>query len=255
MAVTITATALAEAIGVDSATATRLLAVATALVERYALEAPERHIERSGDPHGRMAFGATGRRNSIRDRGRYQHELRTDAHKRTSALRRDGALESVEGAPRGGGMTQRLALRRFPNEVVRRRQGPGTRNFYGEFEPGPVVETIYPARVLPLDLEDSDFVGGVSLLERLKVFVPRGIARRRGEGDALEWGGEVLTWNGESLRWGGDDGTLIDDDSVPFLAAFDDRQADILVYAGVEYVVEESQSWPRYSRAIALRET
>ena len=138
-------------------------------------------------------------------------------------------------------MTRRLALRRFPNEVVRRRQGPGTRNFYGEFEPGPVVETIYPARVLPLSLEDSDFVGGVSLLERLKVFVPRGIARRRGEGDALEWGG--------------DDGTLIDDDSVPFLAAFDDRQADILVYAGAAYVVEESQSWPRYSRVIALRET
>ena len=45
---------------------------------------------------------------------------------------------------------RRLALRRFPNEVVRRRQRPGTTNFYGEFEPGPVVETIYPARVLPL---------------------------------------------------------------------------------------------------------
>ena len=97
---------------------------------------------------------------------------------------------------------RRLALRRFPNEVVRRRQGPGTTNFYGEFEPGPVVETIYPARVLPLDLEDTDFVGGVSLLERLKVFVPRGIARRRGEGDVLTWAGAELTWNGEPLRWG-----------------------------------------------------
>ena len=117
------------------------------------------------------------------------------------------------------------------------------------------METIYPARVLPLSLEDSDFVGGVSLLERLKVFVPRGIARRRGEGEALAWAGSVLTWSGEPLRWGGGDGTLIDDDSVPFLAAFDDRQADILVYAGAAYVVEESQSWPRYSRAIALRET
>ena len=85
--------------------------------------------------------------------------------------------------------------------------------------------------------------------------MPRGIARRRGEGDALEWGGEVLTWNGEPLRWGGDDGTLIDDDSVPFVAAFEDRQADKMVYAGATYVVEESQSWPRYSRAIALRET
>ena len=150
---------------------------------------------------------------------------------------------------------RRLALRRFPNEVVRRRQGPGTRNFYGEFVPGAIVETIYPARVLPLSLEDSDFAGGVSLLERLKVFVPRGIARRRGEGDVLTWAGAELTWNGEPLRWGGDDGTLIDDDSVPVLAAFDDRHADTLVYAGAAYVVEESQSWPRYSRAIALRET
>ena len=81
---------------------------------------------------------------------------------------------------------RRLALRRFPNEVVRRRQGPGTRNDYGQFEPGAVAETIYPARVLPLDLEDSDFVGGTSLLERLKVYVPRGIARLRGEADTTE---------------------------------------------------------------------
>ena len=152
-------------------------------------------------------------------------------------------------------MTRRLALRRFPNEVVRRRQGPGEWNIYGQFDPGKIMETIYPARVLPLTLEDRDFAGGVALFERLKVFVPRGIARRRGEGDALEWGGEVLTWNGEPLRWGGDDGTLIDDDSVPFVAAFEDRQADKMVYAGATYVVEESQSWPRYSRAIALRET
>ena len=152
-------------------------------------------------------------------------------------------------------MTRRLALRHFSNEVVRRRQGPGTTNFYGEFEPGPIVETIFPARVLPLSLEDSDFVGGVSLRERLKVYVPRGIARRRGEGDALAWGGAVLTWNGKPIRWGGGDGMLFADDSVPFLAAFDDRQADILVHAGISYTVEESQSWPRFTRAIALRET
>ena len=150
---------------------------------------------------------------------------------------------------------RRLALRRFPNEVVRRRQGPGGFTEFGEFEPGAVVETIYPARVLPLSLKDSDFVGGTSLLERLKVFVPRGIARLRGEGDALAWTGSVLTWGGEPLRWGGDDGTLISDGSVPFLAAFEDREADVLVHAGIEYIIEESQSWPRYSRAIALRET
>ena len=82
-------------------------------------------------------------------------------------------------------------------------------------KPGPVRGKQSIRRgVLPLSLEDSDFVGGVSLLERLKVFVPRGIARRRGQGDALEWGGDVLLWNGSVLRWGGDDGTLIDDDSV-----------------------------------------
>ena len=40
MAVTITATELAEAVGVDSTTATRLLAVAAALVNRYAPAAP-----------------------------------------------------------------------------------------------------------------------------------------------------------------------------------------------------------------------
>ena len=40
MAITLTAAELAEAIGTDSTTATRLLAVATALVERYAPDAP-----------------------------------------------------------------------------------------------------------------------------------------------------------------------------------------------------------------------
>ena len=54
---------------------------------------------------------------------------------------------------------------------------------------------------------------------------------------------------------GGGDGMLHVEDSVPFLAAFEDREADVLVYAGVSYVVEESQDWPRYTRAIALRET
>ena len=150
---------------------------------------------------------------------------------------------------------RRLALRRFPQEVVRRRQGRGAFNDYGEFAPGAIMETIFPARVLPLSLEDSDFAGGVSLLERLKVYVPRGIARRRGEGDALSWGGSVLRWNGEPIRWGGGDGMLFAENSVPFKAAFDDREADVLAYAGIEYTVEESQDWPRYTRAIALRET
>ena len=85
--------------------------------------------------------------------------------------------------------------------------------------------------------------------------MPRGIARLRGEADALEWAGSVLTWAGEPLVWGADDGVLVANETVPFVAAFEDRQADTLVYAGATYVIEESQSWPRYSRAIALRET
>ena len=40
MAVTITAAEVAEAVGVDSTTATRLLAVVTELVNRYAADAP-----------------------------------------------------------------------------------------------------------------------------------------------------------------------------------------------------------------------
>ena len=41
MAVTLTAAELAEAVGVDATTATRLKAVAAALVERYAPDAPD----------------------------------------------------------------------------------------------------------------------------------------------------------------------------------------------------------------------
>ena len=86
--------------------------------------------------------------------------------------------------------------------------------------------------------------------------MPRGIARRRGQGDALTWNGDVLTWNGVPLRWGGDDGALIQDDSIPFLAAFDDRQADVLVLHGHRLMSwRNRQDWPRYTRAIALRET
>ena len=150
---------------------------------------------------------------------------------------------------------RRLALRRFPNEVVRRRQEPGVRNEFGEFEPGYILETIYPARILPMNLEDDDTVAGVALFERIKVLVPRGISRLRGEPDALEWAGSKLTWNGRPLSWGADDGVLVVNETVPFLAAFKDREADKMVYAGAEYVVVESQAWPRYSRAVALRET
>ena len=89
-------------------------------------------------------------------------------------------------------MTRRLALRRFPHEVVRRRQGAGGFNEFGEFEPGAVVTAILPASAQPLSLEDQNFVGGEQLMERIRVFVPVGIERVVGTGDVLQWGGDNL---------------------------------------------------------------
>ena len=180
MAVTLTAAGLTEAVGVDSTTATRLLAVATELVTRYAPDAPDAISNEAVIRCAGWLSEQPAARDHERERRRYSDELRADDAIGASALRGDGAFDLLAGPPGGGDMTRRLALRRFPNEVVRRRQGPGGLNEYGEFEPGAVVETIYPARVLPVSLEDVDSVGGTSLLERLKVFVPRGIARRRG---------------------------------------------------------------------------
>ena len=93
----------------------------------------------------------------------------------------------------------RLAIRRFPDAIVRRRQGPGDFNEYGEFEEGQIVTVVLPAVVQPLKLEDSDFAGGVQLVDRVKVYVPTGIERIVTPGDVLSWYGEALRWNGASL--------------------------------------------------------
>lgn len=109
-----------------------------------------------------------------------------------------------------------LAPRRFPDRIVRRRQEPGTRNRFGEFVPGAVIEIELPASIQPLANEDLDVVEGSRLVERFKAYVPR-------------------------------PGALV--------AAFDDRQADAVLWGGREFVVEESRSWPRgHTRATLLRE-
>ena len=110
-----------------------------------------------------------------------------------------------------------MRLRRFPQTITRRRHGADRSNDFGELVPGPVTETELRASVQPMSLEDSDFSGGVSVSSRLSVYVP-----------------------------------------VPgaLAAAFEDAQADAVVVDGLEYVVEESQSWPgSHTRAILLRET
>ena len=110
-----------------------------------------------------------------------------------------------------------LALKRFPDTITRRRQGPGSYNPFGEYEPGASVDTDLKASVQSLNLTDSDIAGGVSLVERLRIYVR--------ESDAL-------------------------------LAAFDDRQADKVLWRGESYVVEETRAWPgRHTRATILRET
>ena len=111
-----------------------------------------------------------------------------------------------------------LSPRRFPDRITRRRQGPGRRNEFGEFVPGDVVETAFKASVQPLAIEDTDFVGGSMLSERMKVYVP--------EADAL-------------------------------VAAFEDRKADyVALDDGRVFVVEESRSWTgSHTRAILLRKT
>ena len=109
-----------------------------------------------------------------------------------------------------------LALRRFPERITRRRQEPGGRNAFGEFIEGTITEVELPASVQPLDLQDADIAGGVSLVERLRIYIP---------------------------------------ESGALAAAFDSAEADRVVYGGREFVVEESRSWPTHTRATILRQT
>ena len=105
----------------------------------------------------------------------------------------------------------------FPDTITRRRQAPGARNEFGEFEPGEVTEAELSASIQPLSLKDADEVGGVKVSHRLSVHVP--------EPGALA-------------------------------AAFDEAPADVVIVDGSEFVVEESQSWRgSHTRAILLRES
>ena len=150
---------------------------------------------------------------------------------------------------------RRLPLRRFPQELIRRREGPTTYNFYGEAVPGAVVTAVLPASIQPISLEDQNFVGGSMLRERVRVFVPTGIQRVVGTGDALTWAGDDLLWNGSPLQWGGTTG-YVGADENPLAAAFEDTGADAVEIGTVTYVVEESQLWAgSHCRAVLLRET
>ena len=89
MAVTLTSAELAEAVGVDSATATRLLAVASALVQRFADGAP---AEISNEAAIRTA-GWLAEQPSAAIRSATEGDISTSyMPTHTSALRHSGAM-------------------------------------------------------------------------------------------------------------------------------------------------------------------
>ena len=110
----------------------------------------------------------------------------------------------------------RISFRRFPDTITRRRTEPG-HYLLGSYREGAVSDLPMRAALQPLALEDSDLESGSQLQERLKVYVPSS------EGDLK--------------------------------AAFSDGVADRVLYDGKLYVVAESRTWPRFTRAILLRET
>ena len=99
--------------------------------------------------------------------------------------------------------------------ITRRREEPGS-YIAGVWTPGAVTDEVLLASVQPLVLEDSDFVGGAQLSDRRKVFAQ---------------GASAL------------------------VAAFDGANADRVLIDGVDFVVEESMSWPDHTEAVVLRET
>ena len=147
------------------------------------------------------------------------------------------------------------AIRRFPEFIVRRRQGPGMRNDYGEFVPGAIVTAVLPASVQPIRLEDLNLPEGERLSERLRVYVPAGIHRVVGTPDMFGWNGDRFLWNGQPFAWGGDD-RFVPGDRNPLIAAFGDARGDEVEIESTVYAVEESQLWPgSHTRAVLLRET
>ena len=109
-----------------------------------------------------------------------------------------------------------LAARRFPDRIVRRRQGTTTVNEFGEEVRGPETLTELRASLQPVANEDLDLVEGARLVERWTVYVP--------EADAL-------------------------------IAARETQPADqVILHGRGEFVVERAFLWANHTKAIILRE-
>ncbi len=110
-----------------------------------------------------------------------------------------------------------LSPRRFRDIIVRRRQAEGERDETGKYVDGPTTETELRASVQPLGLEYLLGANGLHLKDRLVVYVPEP----------------------EALR-----------------AAHEDRiPPDRVAVGGEEYVVDQSHSWGKHTRAVLLRQT
>ena len=147
----------------------------------------------------------------------------------------------------------RLAIRRFPDEVTRKRALPGMYNDYGEYVSGAIRETVFRCSVQSLALDDNDIAGGVSLIERLRVYIPTGEGGAIITLDLFRWGDDVFKWGADTFR--GQTRDYVNESGALLRAAFDDSVADRIDYDGRDYVIEESRSWPSHTRATALRQT
>ena len=131
----------------------------------------------------------------------------------------------------------------FPTTITRRRTAPGSRNEYGEWQPGVTTETTLPANVQPLALDDVDTIAGAGLVERVKVYVP--------DRDGLTNlpVGFSAAFNADFYQRPPSHGPLL-------AAAFDEAEADVVIHDGREYTVESSVRWGgSHVRAIAVRAT
>ena len=145
----------------------------------------------------------------------------------------------------------KLAARRFRDIIIRRRELPGMRDGFGEWQAGATMAEELRANVQPIRTVDEDLEGAVQLSQRLRVYV---LPRR----ELVSTATSTLLWNGDPVTFQGDPLTLFMGaevlDEHALAAAFAAAGADKVVWGGVLYTVEESRTWPAYTRATIIRE-
>ena len=174
----------------------------------------------------RVAGRSSRRADPERNDRRYPERLRHFPSSGSSeAFRGHGAFVPVESTPGRCDMRTALSARRFPDTIIRRRTSRGSLCTLGQFVPGAMVSLELAANVQPILLEDSDFAGGAQLRSLVKAYVPQ----------SADPNASPLT---------------------PILAAaFDTSEADEVLWAGMIYTVEETRAWPKFTRAILIRES